>query len=140
MLSIAAAALKAPGDDDRRWRISLASSILLHLTCVTMLLYLVTATRPGAVVAAAQNAPLREAPARVVFLVSSSAVGGGGGGGGNRQPLPIRRAEGVGRDAVTLRIAKPIAAAVDIREAEPRLPALLLDAKPLAAGYLDQIG
>jgi len=140
MLSIATATVKAPGEDDRRWRVSLASSILLHLTCVTMVLYLVTATRRGSVGAPAESARVGEAPARVVFLVSSTAIGGGGGGGGNRQPLPIRRAEGVGSDALTLRIAKPIATAAAIREAGPRLPGLLLDAKPLAAGYLDQIG
>src|SRR5512138_45400 len=32
--------------------------------------------------------------------------GGGGGGGGNRQTGPIRRAEGIGHDAITLRIAR----------------------------------
>ena len=140
MLSIGGATVKTPGDDDRRWRVSLASSILLHLTCMTTLLYLVTAARPASDVAAAQNVPVREAPARVVFLVSSSAIGGGGGGGGNRQPPPIRRAEGVGRDTLTLRIAKPIVTAGEIRESDPRLPGLLLDAKPLAAGYLEQLG
>jgi protein TonB len=66
---------------------------------------------------------------------------GGGGGGGNRQAGPIRRAEAVGTDRVTLRIAKPVA--MDDREPEhpaPALPALLLNAEPMASGGIEQLG
>jgi periplasmic protein TonB len=77
-----------------------------------------------------------------VFIATgpTSPIGGhGGGGGGNRQPGPIRRAQGIGSDAMTLRVAKPIemtSAPVD----RPSLPSVLLDAKPLASGAFDQIG
>ena len=65
--------------------------------------------------------------------------GGGGGGGGNRQAGPIRHAEAIGSDPVTLRVAKP--PSTDDRMADaPPLPAILLDAKPLASGSSDQLG
>ena len=74
-------------------------------------------------------------------------VSGGGGGGGNQQPGPIRRAQGVGSDTITLRVRKgpPPAASVttasapDVEEV-PLLPSIVLDAKPLASGLFDQIG
>jgi TonB family protein len=69
----------------------------------------------------------------------SPAVGHGGGGGGNRQPSPIRRAQGIGSDAMTLRIARPLettSTPADIL----RLPGVLLEARPLASGAFDQIG
>lgn len=53
---------------------------------------------------------------------------------------PIRRAESPGRDAITLRIAKPIEPSPRIVDAEPRLPGLLLDARPLASGFVEQLG
>jgi protein TonB len=65
--------------------------------------------------------------------------GGGGGGGGNRQTGPIRHAEGVGRDAITLRVARP-AAAVDRRADRQTLAAVLLDARPLASGTREVVG
>jgi protein TonB len=87
---------------------------------------------------------------RLVFLPGSLPKGGGGGGGGNRQPGPIRHAESIGKDAITLRIApKPsvLPALKDIESVELKpdsLPhaavGLLLDAKPLASGTTEQIG
>jgi periplasmic protein TonB len=140
MLSIAVAAVTTLDGEHRRWRASLASSIVIHLTCLTMVLYFVTGAKPSSIVAPPQNSHGREVGSRAVFLVSSSSIGRGGGGGGNSQPLPIRRAESVGNDPFTLRVANPIGTSGEIREAEPRLPGLLLDAKPLAAGYLEQLG
>jgi len=43
----------------------------------------------------------------IVFIARDPNASGGGGGGGNRQTAPIRRAQGVGADRITLRVAKP---------------------------------
>jgi protein TonB len=85
--------------------------------------------------------PPRIAPSYIVFA-APKAIGTstGGGGGGNREPSPIRRAESVGSDRSTLRIAKPIATSGRVVDAERSVPALLLDAKPLASGVVDQLG
>ena len=83
----------------------------------------------------------------IVFLSPAlPRTSGGGGGGGNRQPAPIRRAQGVGQDSVTLRVRPPTptapvmiassAAVADI----PSLPSIALDAMPLASGTFEQIG
>jgi TonB family protein len=80
---------------------------------------------------------------RVVFVVSElPRTGGGGGGGGNRESGPIRRARGIGTDAITLRVRKPVAttAAPPSAEPVPSVAALLLDAKPLASGMFEQVG
>ena len=42
-----------------------------------------------------------------VFIARDTNPSGGGGGGGNRQAGPIRHAQGVGSDSITLRVAKP---------------------------------
>jgi protein TonB len=116
---------------------------LVHLIAVAALALVL----PHAVIGPGRL-PLEAAPApavttalpRIVFIAGGP-PGGGGGGGGNRQPGPIRHAEGVGRDAATLRVAKPRAPAV-ARDVEPEtpLPALQLDARPLASGRFDQLG
>jgi TonB family protein len=78
---------------------------------------------------------------RIVFIPNGP-PGGGGGGGGNRQSGPIRRAEGRGRDAATLRTRRPgrIAPAIETAAPVERLPQVLLDARPLASGTMDQPG
>jgi len=81
---------------------------------------------------------------RIVFIAHDGMpAGGGGGGGGNRQTGPIRHAEGVGSDAMTLRTRKPqappLAATAATINIEP-LPSIVLDAKPLASGTFDQVG
>jgi len=76
----------------------------------------------------------------IVFIVRSpSPAGGGGGGGGNRQTGPIRHAEAVGSDAITLRVAKPISTAGRVADVTA-LPEVLLDVKPLASGSVEQVG
>jgi TonB family protein len=73
---------------------------------------------------------------RLVFVAPAAMAGHGGGGGGNRSAAPIRRAEAPGRDAVTLRTRLtmvPPRAAGPVFEEPP--PAVLLAARPLAAGY-----
>jgi TonB family protein len=121
---------------------SLSVSMALHLAVVTLLFSIAGRANPALML---QTTPPRPAERivlpNVVFLVPQSRVpGGGGGGGGNRQTGPIRRAESPGHDAITLRIAKPIAPPARIIDAEPRLPGLLLDAKPLASGFVEQLG
>jgi TonB family protein len=81
-------------------------------------------------------------PTRVVFLAVAPPVGrgGGGGGGGNRQTGPIRRATGLGHDAMTLPIARPIVPSRTPAD-EPASPrGLALEARPLASGTSVQIG
>ena len=79
---------------------------------------------------------------RIIFTAGEkpSGRGGGGGGGGNRQSGPIRHAEGRGHDPVTLRAIKPARPTDDIITADPDVPAVMLDARSLASGTVDQIG
>jgi protein TonB len=76
---------------------------------------------------------------RLVFIPSVTA-GAGGGGGGNRQPGPIRQAEGRGTNAATIRTARPRASVTTPMERDTDLPELLLDTKSLASGTRDVIG
>jgi periplasmic protein TonB len=93
-----------------------------------------------AVSAGAPDIPTPVKTTHFVFIARDPRPpGGGGGGGGNRQPGPIRHAEGIGRDAITLRVARP-AVRVDNSVSHEVLPAVLLDARPLASGTHDVIG
>ena len=74
-----------------------------------------------------------------VFIPRDPNPSGGGGGGGNRQVGPIRHAQGVGSDSMTLRVSKPTSIAGTVADATV-LPEVLLDAKPLASGNIDEIG
>jgi periplasmic protein TonB len=96
---------------------------------------------PDREVAAAATAPMPIVLPRQMIFLPSPAVGGGGGGGGNRQSGPIRHAEGIGHDAMTLRTRRtpPTAGPLAI-ETAPELPAVVLDAVPLASGTYEQIG
>ena len=75
----------------------------------------------------------------IVFIARDPNPSGGGGGGGNRQAGPVRHAEAVGSDTMTLRIAKPISTASRAADVTA-LPQVLLDAEPLASGNIEQIG
>jgi periplasmic protein TonB len=78
---------------------------------------------------------------RIVFVPSTVVTpASGGGGGGNGQAAPIRRASGVGTDAITLRIRKPASEGNAANPVVDLRPALVLDAVPLASGTFDQIG
>jgi periplasmic protein TonB len=75
----------------------------------------------------------------IVFIARAADLKShGGGGGGNRQTGPIRHAEGIGSDRMTLRTATPVATA-GVTDTSALLQ-LLLDARPLASGTMDQVG
>ncbi len=86
--------------------------------------------------------PELQAIAHLVFIAREAPrVSGGGGGGGNRQTGPIRRAEGIGRDAITLRTTSTPPSLDDSRVDPLALaPAVLLDARSLASGNNDVLG
>ena len=123
----------------------LGTSAALHVTLV-MIAALVSATAaPG--IEPRQPVPItdqRKPDVRhVVFLTPERPPkGGGGGGGGNQQAAPIRRAQSVGSDAITLRVRKPPTPPASLPPVENVLaiPAVVLDAKPLSSGIFDQIG
>jgi len=78
-------------------------------------------------------------PRSIVFIARTADLEShGGGGGGNRQTGPVRHAEGIGSDAMTMRTATPVPTAGVTETAA--LPQLLLDARPLASGTTEQIG
>ena len=124
----------------------LALSSALHVAAIIALAALVTPTAAG-LSRSATSVGQQEVDVRhVVFLAPASArPGGGGGGGGNRQPPPIRRAQGMGTDAITLRARKPAPVAAPVTTASPvpdtpAPPSIVVDATPLASGLLDQLG
>ena len=127
----------------------LAASMALHVTFVIAAL-IATASTPEIGVRRAERINDQQAPdvRHIVFLAPERPQPGkGGGGGGNRQSGPIRRAQGVGSDPITLRVRQPppatapvTAAPVPATEAVPPLPSIVLDAKPLASGLFEQVG
>ena len=126
--------------------LQLAASMALHVSLVVVAA--LTATRSAPSMESRRVGPAAGAQVQhLVFLAPEAPrVGGGGGGGGNRQRDPIRRAQGIGSDSMTLRVRKgpsPPAAPVTPASApavDPPLPSVVLDAKPLASGLFDQIG
>jgi TonB family protein len=124
----------------------LAVSAALHVTLAAAAGAVYHAAVPG--IEAPRSAPAAVEELRHLVFIAPALprLGGGGGGGGNRQSGPIRRAQGVGSDPVTLRVRKPLAPAIPEPAAAapaaeaPSLASLVLDAKPLASGLFDQIG
>jgi protein TonB len=123
----------------------LTAATALHMALVLIASLVDTTMTRG--IAPQSTAPMPEVR-HVVFLPSEMPrTPTGGGGGGNQRPDAIRRAQGVGADAITLRartrptppapVAAPSAGVIDD---VPALPSILLDAKPLASGLFDQIG
>jgi hypothetical protein len=98
---------RTPRLPHQRWGApQLAASIALHVSLVVVAVLIETTTAPGT--ESRQVGQATEAQVRhVVFLAPEvPRTGGGGGGGGNQQPGPIRRAQGVGSDSMTLRVRK----------------------------------
>jgi TonB family protein len=124
----------------------LAASAALHVIFAVTAVLVRTTPAPG--IESFRAGPAAEQQMHVVFLSPEfPRRGGGGGGGGNQQTGPIRRAQGVGSDTITLRARKtpptpvPVTAAASPGvEDVPPLPAIVLDAKPLASGIFEQVG
>lgn len=124
----------------------LGTSAALHVALVVIAFLIETTPQPGD--EAFRTRPATEQQVRhLVFLAPELPMGGGGGGGGNQQPGPIRRAQGIGSDTITLRTRRPSPTIVPVAIAVPpaiedvrALPSIVLDAKPLASGMFDQIG
>jgi TonB family protein len=119
------------------------ASAALHIALVVLAALVKTALVPG--LEPRRSELHADQHVQTVLLVAPSTlqIGGGGGGGGNQQQGPIRRAQGVGSDTITLRVRKtppPTAASPAAVESVLTLPSIVLDAKPLASGLFDQIG
>src|SRR5262249_46328784 len=137
---------RSPRMPRSRWGLlaTAAVSIAAHAGVVAVVAGLVarTAGTPGHAPVEATDTPRPAETVHLVFVVpqpTADIVARGGGGGGNRQKGPVRRAQGVGSDAMTLRIAKRVEIAISPVN-RPSPPGVLLDAKPLASGTFDQIG
>jgi periplasmic protein TonB len=118
-----------------------AAAAILHLAAATLIMMMVRpANRPIADdPVTPPSAMAIVLPPRLLFR-AEAVQGGGGGGGGNRQNGPIRHAEGVGHDAMTMRTTpRPPQVAESITPAD-QLPAIVLDAKPMFSGTMDQLG
>ena len=118
----------------------LAVSAAIHVVAVASVVAVLAGTRPAApsAVLGRPDATVMMMP-RAVFLVAPGR-GGGGGGGGNRQSAPIRRAERAGRDRATVPIARPLITTERTADVPAPAQQVLLDAKPLASGIIEQVG
>src|SRR6516164_4221111 len=115
MLRLDTGGSRSAGPPQSRWTLpaGIAASISTHAAIFAGIVWLVGRTWGAA-------GPLTTEPSvtgravetfHLVFVARSpipEAVAYGGGGGGNRQRGPIRRAQGIGSDAMTLRVAKPV--------------------------------
>ena len=159
MLLLDPLAPPTPRLPERHWGTlrQLAASAALHAPLVLLAALATAPTTPWTPVLDERRveSPVDAEVRRIVFMTPEvRPIGSGGGGGGNRQPKPIRRAQGVGRDRITLRVQElpstpvpvplspPVAADPVIDDEAPLapLPSVVLDAKPLASGLYDQIG
>lgn len=124
----------------------LAASIALHVSVGVVAAMIVSVSAPR--IQPRHTGPtIDQQVQHLVFLApESSRIGGGGGGGGNQQPGPIRRAQGVGSDTVTLRVRKapaptaPVAAIPSSAVEDAPPPSTVLEAKSMAAGLFLQTG
>ena len=123
----------------------LTAATALHMTLVLIVASVETTLTRG--LAPPRTAPIPEVRHTVFLPSEMPRTPTGGGGGGNQQQDAIRRAQGVGADAITLRArdrpapTAPVAAtSAAVIEDVPPLPRILLEATPLASGLFDQIG
>ena len=131
--------IPAPRLPRRDARASAIAAGALHMAAAALLAMLTVTRAPeDRRIEATDTAPAAVQVPRMVFL-QMPGPGGGGGGGGNRQPSPPSRAENVGRDRITLPVARAVRAARDPADAIPS-QSVALDTIPLASGVAYQIG
>jgi periplasmic protein TonB len=113
----------------------------LHAAAIIAIVAAVPLSTPSMIVAnGVRPIGTRVDVQHIVFIAREGMpLGSGGGGGGDRHAGPIRHATGVGSDPITLRVAEPVST-MGRQSDSPTLPAVLLDAKPLASGTVDQLG
>jgi len=128
-----------PMPHDARRPMSWLAAGLVHLVALAALAAFVEPAQPVVATTPVRVARESAAPPRIVFLPSEG-PGGGGGGGGNRQPGPIRQAQGPGRDRSTLHVKPPIATPTRAANAEPPIGHVVLDATPLGSGGAPLLG
>lgn len=114
------------------------ASVVLHLMVVTALVLAANSYKPEPASQEASSQQPVELP-RLVFFQMPGATSGGGGGGGSRQAAPSR-AESIGRDRLTLQVAKPVIASERPKDETPPLQQVVLDAKPLSSGTTSLMG
>lgn len=131
-------AMPAPRLPHRHTRETVVIAAVLHALAAGALITVTLV--PGATRRAIETkgAPQVVQVPRIVFL-QMPGPGGGGGGGGNRSVTPPSRAENVGRDRITLPVARPVRAARDPDAAIPS-QSVALDAIPLASGVAYRMG
>jgi len=136
-------ALPAPQLPPSGWTTGISKvgvSIALHLVAISAVAALTARSTPHGADPLAPQTPVRDQTTHLVFIARDADLpSGGGGGGGNRQAGPIRRAEAIGHDARTVHVERPASASSDVLKVS-QMPALVLDATPLAAGTHDQVG
>ncbi|MGH9146589.1 MAG: energy transducer TonB [Vicinamibacterales bacterium] len=124
-------------------RISGLISLLWHGIVVTALILVARlAVTPAPPQSIDRSEPAANNPVqvpRIVFL-QTPGPGGGGGGGGNRQSAPPSRAQGIGRDRLTLPVARRPVTSEQPTDLPPTPQRVVLDALPLAAGTSFQAG
>lgn len=125
-------------------RASVLASVLFHALLLTTLALVAarsTLVPPSAPTSSPPQATMAKATTlpRMVFLVKPG-PGGGGGGGGNRQPAPPSRAQGIGKDRITLPVAVLVVASPAPIDTPSPPQQILLDAVPLASGTTYLVG
>ena len=131
--------IPAPTLPRRRVRASAIVSAAVHVS-LAALIVLLTSGSPDTDrrLEAPRSTPEPVQMPRMVFL-QVPGPGGGGGGGGNRQPAPPSRAQGIGRDRITMPTARPVRPEPALSEPEASQP-IVLNAVPLSAGNAYQMG
>ena len=130
--------IAAPRLPHRHTRATIAAAAALHAVAAAMLITFTLVPRAtGRRVEVARAPEVAQVP-RIVFL-QVPGPGGGGGGGGNRSVDPPSRAENVGRDGITLPVARPVEIARAPEDAVPS-QSVALTAIPLASGVTYRMG